>query len=130
MVFDSDERRYGLLYQRYPQHKPNEFVPLRGGVGRAERLAEPLRFSKVQIEQRPRLDGALPAEALAARGGAAVPRQACITFDPSGEADAAIVEITDGKRAYSILVAPYTAQAKMVEGAVDTTPNDRWDLDE
>ena len=130
LVFDSDERRYGLLYQKYPQHKPNEFVPLRGGVGGAERLAESLRFSKVQIERRPRLDGPLPAEMSAGRAGGMVRQRNCITFDPSGQADAAIVEITDGKRAYSTLVAPHTAQARMVAGAVDKTPNDRWDLDE
>jgi len=108
---DSDEGRYGLAYRAGPAE---EFRPMRG-VGGQERLSEPLRFAKVRIARR-RDDGTV-AEA---KG---------VVFTPTGTADAAVVQITDGRRTISIVVAPNTARARLVDGAVDELPNDRVDLD-
>jgi hypothetical protein len=116
LVIDSDEQCYGLLCQVDPEHRPGEFRPFRTGIGKSERLGGQLRFGKVWIDR---------------CGPDGLGRHADgITFTPTGGADAAVIQITDGRRTVSIVVAPNTAQVKLVEGAVAELPNDRVDLDE
>lgn len=115
LVIDSAQGRYGLIRQVAPESSPNEFRPLTG-VGRAVHLERPLRFERVRIQPRPHLTGMNP-------------RRDCITFDSMGQADAAVVEITDGTRSISLLVAPSTGRARLVNGVPDKLPSDRKDLD-
>ena len=117
LVFDSEQGSHVLTAQLDPEQRPDEFRRLATSVGRIERLGDGVRFGKLRIEPRPRLHGNKP-------------RRDSITFDPSGQADAAVVEITDGRRTYSILVAPHTARVKVVDGVVGELPNDRRDLDD
>jgi len=116
LLIDPAEGRYGLTCQYDPEAQPDEFRPLRTGVGKAESLAPGLRFSKLWIKRQDR-------EETSQQVG-------CITFRPSGQADAAVVEITDGRRRVSMLLGPCTGQAELVEGIVQQLPNDRVDLDE
>ena len=116
LMFDLGRQCYALAYQTEPGRRPNEFRPLRSGLGRTERLGESLRFGKLWIEPR-------------RRRGPAQRRRDWITFDPTGQADAAVLEITDGRRSYSIVVAPHTGRARLAEGKVRELPNDRRDLD-
>ena len=117
LVLDENEQRYALACQEDPVHRPGEFSALRSGVGRAERLPEGLRFSRVWIEPRNRSD-----ETSSQRDW--------IVFDPLGRADAAIVQITDGTHTYSMLVSPSSAKVRLADGEIGELPNDRWDMDE
>lgn len=117
LMIDTQQQRYTIVRQKDPQHDPNEFIPIDAALAKAEQLGEGMKFSKVWIEPR--------------QGRAEKNEQAdCITFEPTGQADAAVVEITDGKRTYSVLVMPHTGHAKLVEGSAAKLPNDRLDLDE
>ncbi len=116
LLIDPAEGRYGLACQYDPEGRPDEFRPLRTGVGKAESLGPGLRFSKLWIKRQGRDE--------------AGEQVTCITFRPSGQADAAVVEISDGRRAVSMLLGPCTGQARLVEGIVEQLPNDRIDLDE
>ena len=116
LMIDVDKQQYVLAFQQDPQHNPSEFVRLRTGLGRTQGLGKGLRFGRVRIEP---------------REGQEQPRQKIdyITFEPSGQADAAVLEITNGEQTYSVLIAPYTGYAKLIEGTTDALPNDRLDLD-
>jgi len=116
-MIEPEKQQYGLVRQKDPEHDPNEFVPLGANLGKTERLGERLRFGRVWIEPR--------------QGRSEKDEQAnCINFEPSGQADAAVVEITDGQRTYSVLVMPHTGYARLEEGICKELPNDRRDLDE
>ena len=117
LVIDTKEQQYVLTCQQDPEHEPDLFAPLKTALGRAERLADGLTFSRVRIEPRHQPD----------TQQSKFPD--CITFEPTGQADAAVLEITDGRNTYSVLIAPQTGSAKLIEGVVDELPNDRIDLD-
>jgi len=121
IIIDPDQQRYALTYQIDPQHNPNEFVPLGSGLGKSQRLDEGLTFARLRIESR---QGPEPDQPLRE-----VININHLTFEPTGQADSAVLEITDGKDIYSLLIAPYTGYAKLVEGTVSELPNDRIDLD-
>ncbi len=52
-----------------------------------------------------------------------------VVFSPSGQAQAAVLEVTDGRQTYSVIVVPSTARAKLAQGRVEEPPDDRQDLD-
>ena len=116
VVLDPAKGEYYLIYQPDPQRRPSEFRRIRGGPGKGEQLGEGVRFGLVRSESPFRRDGAIRKD----RG---------ITFHPSGQSDAAVVQITDGRGTYSLLVFPSRGQSKLVEKAVTKLPNDRLDLD-
>ncbi len=116
LMIDLDNQQYALAFQQDPQHNPSEFVRLSTGLGKVQGLAEGLRFGQVRIEPREGYDQ--PPE-----------RIDYITFEPSGQADAAVLEITNGEQTYSVLIVPYTGYAKLIEGTTSELPNDRLDLD-
>ena len=113
LVINADQRRFALECEK----SPDEFVPLPDGIGRAETLNRNVRFAEVRIEPR------------TGRLGPEKPEN-CITFEPDGQADVAVITITDGRRSYSLTVMPYTGRAKLVKGTVETFLVDRVDLDE
>lgn len=116
LMFDPEQRLYALAVQKDPEHRPGEFVGLRGALGRPDRLPRGLEFGEIRIEP------SCPDEG--------EPRQdKYVTFDPTGGADAAVVQITDSRRCYSMLVSP-GGGIRVVKGAIYELPNDRWDLDE
>ncbi len=117
LVIDTAKQQYALGYQEDAEHDPGKFRALHTGVGRREYLGEGVRFAKVSIDPRPGAD-------------VDVERRDCIAFTPLGEADAAVVQITDGRRTYSMTVAPGSGRARLIEGTVNELPNDREDLDE
>jgi type II secretion system protein H len=117
LFIDVKEQRYALLFQADPEHRPDEFGPITDSPGRTEHLISPVRFGRVWVQPRPRFDGMPPPE-----DG--------VTFDPLGQTDAAIVQLTDGQQSYSLLTSPSTGQVRLVEGAVDELPLDRQDLDD
>jgi Tfp pilus assembly protein FimT len=88
------------------------FVSIGLGWGKPVVLTNGVRFGRVQIT---------PAEG--ASGGSTV------TFRPTGEADAAIIEITDGRWTFTLVILPTSGRARLLEGADRGIPNDRVDLD-
>jgi hypothetical protein len=52
-----------------------------------------------------------------------------VTFDPSGEADEATIELTDGRRSWSIRVASSTGRAEIMQGRASQALIERQDLD-
>ena len=117
LTIDTKEQGYTLTRQKDAEHDPNEFVPLEASLAKPQRLPDGLRFGSLRIEP------ALPRPQADANAD-------YIDFDPTGRADAAVVEITDGQGVYSVLVTPYTGYARLVEGSAKELPNDRMDLDE
>ncbi len=121
LTIDLDQQQYALTFQSAPQHNPSEFVPLplATGLGRTQRLSQGVRFVKVWVE--PRKGHDQPDQP---------PKQLnYITFEPNGQADAAVLEITNGRQTYSVLIVPHTGYAKLIEGTTRALPNDRLDLD-
>ena len=119
LTIDLDQQQYVLTAQSAPQHNPSEFVPLATGLGKAQRLSQGVRFVKVRVEPRKGHDQPdQPPEQLN-----------YITFEPNGQADAAVLEITNGQQSYSVLIVPHTGYAKLIEGTTRALPNDRLDLD-
>lgn len=117
LMIDPEKQQYWLVRQKDPEHKPNEFVALETSLGKIERLGEGLKFGRIRIEPR--------------QGRDEKDQQAnCVSFEPAGQADTAVIEITDGPQTYSLLVMAHTGSARLVEGVPDKLPNDRMDLDE
>jgi hypothetical protein len=78
-------------------------------------LGKGVRFSP------PRIESARPVQAEEA--------DSVVQFEPSGQADAAVLEVTDGNVCYSVIVVPESGRAILVWGKVQELPNDRQDLD-
>ena len=116
LMIDVDKQQYSLAFQKDPQHNPSEFVQLVTGLGKVQGLAKGVRFGRVRIE--PRQGYEKPPENIN-----------YITFEPNGQADTAVLEITNDKQTYSVFIVPYTGYAKLIEGTIDAMPNDRLDLD-
>jgi type II secretory pathway pseudopilin PulG len=117
LMIDAKNNQYVLARQIDPERRPSEFEPVTDAPGRVERLLPPVQVARVWVEPRPRF------------GGVPAPSDA-ITFDPMGQADAANVQLTDGRQTYSLLTSPSTGQVRLVEGAVNELPLDRQDLDD
>ncbi len=102
---------YRLEIASIDPDKQEAYTVLRGGAGKATNLPLRVRFAEVLIE--------------GADGG----EGHVITFQPTGEADAAVIQLTDDRRTWSILIEPNTGRAKRVNRAVNQTLNMREDLD-
>ena len=117
LTIDTKEQAYTLTRQEDAEHDPNKFVPLEASLAKPQQLPDGLRFGSLRIEPSP----SRPQDDAHAD---------YIDFDPTGRADAAVIEITDGQGVYSILVMSYTGNAKLIEGLAKELPNNRLDLDE
>ena len=115
LTIDPQQQQYTLTFQQ----APGKFVPINTSLGKVQRLSKGLRFRRVWIQPRPTLG----------QTEQTTKKRDYLTFDPDGQTDAAALEITNGKQTFSIVIAPYTAYAKIIEGTVSELPNDRKDLD-
>ena len=89
-----------------------EVLAIEGPAARPVLLPPNIRFGRVRIAE--------------AKGGE---QQDFITFRPDGGCDGAIVEITDGRFTYSLVIPPDTGRPRLVEGRVAKPPTERIDLD-
>lgn len=112
LAIDTAGGQFALQKQDEDATGGETFVSIGLGWGKPVALSGGVRFGRVDIE--------------AAEGRTKNP---WITFRPTGQADAALVEITDGRRTYTLLVIPTSGRAKLIEGTVGAIPNDRVDLD-
>ena len=119
LMIDPDKQQYAITFQPDPQHDPSKFVPLATTLGKVQSLSQGIRFVNLRIVPRQGRDQLDP------------PRRETnyITFEPTGSADAAVLEVTNGKQSYSVLIVPHTGYAKLIEGTLRELPNDRLDLD-
>jgi hypothetical protein len=97
--------------------QPGQFQPVQADLNRKQRLAHGIRFGTINI--RPVLSGAVEP-----RGQAHA-----VTFEPLGTADAAVIEVTDGTRSWSLRIAPSTGRAELVKGLSRQWLEVRIDLD-
>jgi type II secretion system protein H len=114
LEIDQAAGQYALRAASDP-NRPDEFTPLRTTEVKPGRLARSIRFGRIRISSPGRHE-----QADAAR---------CVTFRPDGRCDAAIIEITDGRRTYSLVILPDTGRPKLVTGTVAEPPDERLDLD-
>jgi type II secretory pathway pseudopilin PulG len=112
LVIDPTAGQYALQRLDEDAVGGETFVSIGLGWGRPVVLEGGVRLGRVQID---------PADGRA--------ENSWITFRPSGQADAALVEITDGRWVYTLLVVPGSGRATLTEGTVRAIPNDRVDLD-
>jgi type II secretion system protein H len=112
LVVDPEHGSFRLEMEEDPQDHPGEFVPLAGALVGRRQLSGGVSFGTVRIE------------AETEEGPANT-----IRFHPDGRADAAVVEITDGRRTFSLLVAPGSGRLLLVDGTVPSLPTERQDLD-
>lgn len=87
------------------------FTAMQSGVGKPVKLSGKVRFAQVLIEN------------------ADTGEDYVITFHPTGQANAAAIQLTDGKRTWSVVIEPNTGRSRLVDEAVNQTPNMREDLD-
>lgn len=113
LVIEGDSGRYHAVYQPDPIGDPQRYEPLRAEGARARTLTGEVRFAAVRIE--PRLDDDF--------------EDVSILFEPTGEADAAAIELTDGERTWTVRVAAATGRIELTPGSQESLLTDRVDLD-
>lgn len=113
LIVDQKRNRFSLVYQVDPQHDPQQYQPLRRDGIKDVQLGPGVRFARVLI------DNPSPQPA----------QHSVIAFDPQGGATAAVIQLTDGRRTWSVLIEPNTGRVELVDYAVGQLPNDRQDLD-
>lgn len=87
------------------------FTALKSSVGKPAKLSGKVRFADVLIE------------------GADSGEEYVITFHPTGQTNASVIQLTDGRRTWSVVVEPNSGRSRLVDQAVNQTPNMREDLD-
>ncbi|MFP4143625.1 MAG: prepilin-type N-terminal cleavage/methylation domain-containing protein [Phycisphaeraceae bacterium] len=117
LVLAEDPARFRLemLGEPGPGQAEGEFGPIAGRAGRWQALESGVRFGAVQIRPTASVEPSEPLEA--------------VTFTPHGEADFAVIEVTDAERSWTLQIAPYTGRTQLSEGRAEAMPGDRLDLD-
>lgn len=115
IVFEADGSGWQLQMQTKPTTDPALFEPMQTGPIKPSKLPTNVKLA--------RLDVATSERALPGRNNRA------IVFEPSGQADAAIIAITDGKRTWSLVISGLDGRATLVDGIVEQPPVEREDLD-
>ena len=109
---DRDQRPgYRLEIETTDPDIDEAYTVLRSGVAKPADLPSQVRYAQVLIEG-------------SDESGARV-----VTFQPTGDADPTVIQLTDGRRTWSLLIEPNTGRSKLVNHAVGQTPNMREDLD-
>jgi prepilin-type N-terminal cleavage/methylation domain-containing protein len=105
----------------------DEFSPMPAGE-RRNRLNERVRFAAIVIRPRDPRGAGEPQDA-GESGEPAAANPDVITFLPTGECDAANIVLTDGRTAYTLVVAPTSGNVELRKGAVTDMSGGREDLD-
>ena len=121
LTFDLEKQSYQLEYQSDPQQAPYEFAVMTSGAIKPTQLPPGVKFVVVEVDP---AGGDASASADDDDSG-----RVMIAFAPDGGAEAAIIQITDEKRTYSLLIDPISGRAMLVGKAVEELPTNREDLD-
>ena len=116
MTIEREQGRFALAHQPEPAAEPGRWEAVRSGVHRGGTLRRGVRFSRVEVH-----------EAMEASGNAG--EGLGVTFWPSGEAESAIIEITDGQTYWSLGIASSTGRRVLAAGRATSRLEDRSDLD-
>jgi prepilin-type N-terminal cleavage/methylation domain-containing protein len=117
--FNRAANAYELTCRTDPEK--DEFSPMPAGE-RRNRLHDRVRFAAIVI--RPR-EPAEPSQT----GGPGAENQEVITFQPTGECDGANIVLSDGRTAYTLVVAPTSGIVELRKGTWTDTSGGREDLD-
>ena len=115
LTLDVKNHRYVVEQEADPHGQPGQFTPVQADLTRPRSLGPGVKFGRLRIESR----DAEPASAM----------PQAVTFEPTGQANAAVIEITDDTRTWSVRIAPHTGRADLREGADVPEPFARVDLD-
>jgi type II secretion system protein H len=117
LVFDTEGGRFFLEREKDALAEPGQYEVMTEEGMRPVTLPTGVTFGEVRIEA-------------AGAGGAGGATQAkVVTFRPTGEADAAAVEVTAGERTWTLRIAPATGRCELLEGKATEMLTDRMDLD-
>jgi len=118
LVLAAGEGTYHVDAQRVEEGRgPGEFTPLGTTHGRRRKLPAGIRLGPLRVDPRGR--SADPAGSTVA-----------VTFEPTGQADAAVIIIADHRQRWTLRIAPSSGRAELLEGEVIQALDDRKDLDE
>ena len=95
-----------------------EFTPLGTTHGRRRKLPAGVRLGPLRVDPRGR-------SADPAAGGTVT-----VVFEPTGQADAAVIVLADGRQRWTLRIAPSSGRAELLEGEAVQALDDRKDLDE
>jgi prepilin-type N-terminal cleavage/methylation domain-containing protein len=109
LAFSRADNSYELTCRIDPTR--DRFDPIPGG--RVDRLERHVQFKTLSIASRPTGDD-----------GSDV-----LTFEPTGECDGAVIEVSDGRAIYTLAVAPHSGLVQLLRGPAADVPSDREDLD-
>ena len=115
LAFDVKDNRYVIEQEADPHGQPGRFTPVQADLTRPRSLGKGVKFGRLRIEPRD------------AEPAGATPQ--AVTFEPTGQANAAVIEITGDTGTWSVRIAPNTGRADLVEGADVPPPFTRVDLD-
>ena len=113
LLIDTAQNRYALEYQPDPEHRPDQYAPLDRGTRAGRKLGPGVRFEMVRIYHTERRET----------------ESKVVTFEPTGQADAATIQVGNQRRTYSLLISPSTGRAHLADERVEEPPADRIDLD-
>ena len=116
LALAADGTGYALMRSGGEAGGEGDFIPLRRGPCRRESFEGGVRLGRLRVE---------PVRARQMQ----METPHAITFDELGQADAAVVELTDGRCTYAVVVTAFTGKVRVVDRPVTEIPNDRVDLD-
>lgn len=108
------DRQNGAFYVAQESAESKQVEIVSGLWSRPVTLAEAVTFERV----------------VSAGLGGAEEAASAITFRPDGSADAAMVQVGNGDRHFTVQISAATARATLLEGAVESYVPDQIDLDE
>ncbi len=108
ITFDPAGNRY--LLEQESADVPGTFEPLRDGVHKPAALPSGVSFGYFDVES-------------------LIPGETSVRFNPEGDATAAVIEVTDGRRSFTLRVDASTGRVELSEGQVFERLSERIDLD-
>ncbi len=117
LCFDQEQGRFFLVApQRSSQ---GETSTVRDQLCKPTQLTEPIRLEVVDIKASVTDEHEQPLEG----------DERSVTFRPDGSADAAVIQIGDGKRHFSLTICPITARVTLTLGTTENIAPTTIDLD-
>ncbi|MEX0887461.1 MAG: GspH/FimT family pseudopilin [Phycisphaeraceae bacterium] len=114
LAIDREQGGFGLAYQPDPLGEPERWEPVTADLHRRRTLQRGVSFSRFEVD---------------AQASAAGAQSDGVTFMPTGEAEAAIIEITDGQAYWTLRIGASTGRRELIQGRAPERLDDRVDMD-
>ncbi len=118
LVIERQQGRFALAHQPEPVAEPGQWQAVPSAVHRGGSLRPGVSFSRVEVH-----------DDVGATDQPETTQGEGVTFRPSGEAQAAVIEITDGTAYWSLAIAASTGRRQLAAGRATGRLEDRTDLD-